>query len=122
MVWASQFRYSPDAVLLVLASHPYDPDDYIRDYGDFVAQGAAVTPIRPAIDRGPASRVSGRRAPAGTDRRICHCTEQPRLARPTVSTLLTAPESCAGARTANVPWTSETDGGYRPTVRAPEHE
>jgi acetyltransferase-like isoleucine patch superfamily enzyme/dTDP-4-dehydrorhamnose 3,5-epimerase-like enzyme len=37
MVWASQFRYSEDAVLLVLASLPYDPDDYIRDYAAFLA-------------------------------------------------------------------------------------
>ena len=37
MVWASQFRYCADAVLLVFASHPYDPDDYIRDYGEFLA-------------------------------------------------------------------------------------
>lgn len=37
MVWATQYRYSPDAVLLVLASHEYDADDYIRDYQDFLA-------------------------------------------------------------------------------------
>jgi UDP-2-acetamido-3-amino-2,3-dideoxy-glucuronate N-acetyltransferase len=37
MVWASQFRHSDDAVLLVLASHVYDPADYIRDYADFLA-------------------------------------------------------------------------------------
>jgi dTDP-4-dehydrorhamnose 3,5-epimerase-like enzyme len=37
MVWASQFNYSADALLLVLASLPYDPDDYIRDYGEFLA-------------------------------------------------------------------------------------
>jgi acetyltransferase-like isoleucine patch superfamily enzyme/dTDP-4-dehydrorhamnose 3,5-epimerase-like enzyme len=37
MVWASQFRYEPDAVLLVLASHPYDANDYIRDYDEFLA-------------------------------------------------------------------------------------
>jgi UDP-2-acetamido-3-amino-2,3-dideoxy-glucuronate N-acetyltransferase len=36
LVWASQFQYDPDAVLLVLASHPYDPDDYVRDYGEFL--------------------------------------------------------------------------------------
>lgn len=36
-VWASQFKYSADAVLLVLASHEYDPLDYIRDYGEFLA-------------------------------------------------------------------------------------
>jgi UDP-2-acetamido-3-amino-2,3-dideoxy-glucuronate N-acetyltransferase len=38
MIWASQFRYTPDAVLLVLASAPYDPADYIRDYGEFLAE------------------------------------------------------------------------------------
>ena len=37
MVWASQFRYSADAVLLVLASHPYRADDYLRDYEDFLS-------------------------------------------------------------------------------------
>lgn len=36
MVWGIQYHYSPDAVLLVFASHYYDPDDYIRDYGEFV--------------------------------------------------------------------------------------
>jgi acetyltransferase-like isoleucine patch superfamily enzyme len=35
-VWAIQYRYSPDALLLVLASHPYDPSDYIRDYDEFL--------------------------------------------------------------------------------------
>lgn len=37
MVWGTQYRYSQDAVLLVLASHPYDPDDYIREYDTFRA-------------------------------------------------------------------------------------
>lgn len=36
LVWASQFRYSADAVLLVLASHEYDDEDYIRNYDDFL--------------------------------------------------------------------------------------
>jgi dTDP-4-dehydrorhamnose 3,5-epimerase-like enzyme len=36
MVWSVQYRYSPDAVLLVFASDPYDPDDYIRDYRLFL--------------------------------------------------------------------------------------
>jgi UDP-2-acetamido-3-amino-2,3-dideoxy-glucuronate N-acetyltransferase len=40
LVWASQFRYSADAVLLVLASHPYDSDDYIRDYEAFLDAAA----------------------------------------------------------------------------------
>jgi acetyltransferase-like isoleucine patch superfamily enzyme/dTDP-4-dehydrorhamnose 3,5-epimerase-like enzyme len=35
MVWAVQYRYSADAALLVFASHPYDPADYVRDYEEF---------------------------------------------------------------------------------------
>lgn len=37
-VWASQYRYDPDAVLLVFASHSYDPDDYIREYDTFLEE------------------------------------------------------------------------------------
>lgn len=37
-VWGTQYRYTKDAVLLVLASHPYDPDDYIRDYDMFLEE------------------------------------------------------------------------------------
>ena len=36
MTWGTQYRYSAEAVLLVLASHPYDPDDYIREYDEFI--------------------------------------------------------------------------------------
>jgi UDP-2-acetamido-3-amino-2,3-dideoxy-glucuronate N-acetyltransferase len=36
MVWGIQYKYSPDAVLMVLASEIYDADDYIRDYDDFL--------------------------------------------------------------------------------------
>ncbi len=35
-IWGTQYRYSKDAALLVFASHPYDADDYIRDYDDWV--------------------------------------------------------------------------------------
>lgn len=35
MVWGSQFHYTPDAVLGVFASEPYDPADYVRDYEEF---------------------------------------------------------------------------------------
>jgi UDP-2-acetamido-3-amino-2,3-dideoxy-glucuronate N-acetyltransferase len=35
MTWGTQYNYSPDAVLLVLASHEYDAADYIRDYESF---------------------------------------------------------------------------------------
>ncbi|MDD2915785.1 MAG: WxcM-like domain-containing protein [Gallionella sp.] len=37
MTWGIQYKYSSDAVLLVFASDYYDPDDYIRDYGEFEA-------------------------------------------------------------------------------------
>lgn len=37
MTWGTQYQYSSDAVLLVLASHLYDPEDYIRCWEDFVA-------------------------------------------------------------------------------------
>lgn len=36
MVWGIQYKYSPDAALLVFASHHYDAADYIRDYGEFL--------------------------------------------------------------------------------------
>ena len=37
MVWGVQYKYSADAVLLVFASEYYDPNDYIRDYSQFLA-------------------------------------------------------------------------------------
>jgi hypothetical protein len=37
MIWAVQYGYSADAMLLVLASDIYDPADYIRDYSEFLA-------------------------------------------------------------------------------------
>jgi UDP-2-acetamido-3-amino-2,3-dideoxy-glucuronate N-acetyltransferase len=36
MIWATQYKYTKDCVLLVLASHEYDPDDYIREYDTFL--------------------------------------------------------------------------------------
>ena len=38
MIWGTQYKYSPGAVLLVYASHRYDPDDYIREYEQFTAR------------------------------------------------------------------------------------
>ena len=35
MVWKDMYDFSPDSVLLVLASEHYDPEEYIRDYGEF---------------------------------------------------------------------------------------
>jgi len=40
LVWATQYRYSADAVLTVLASLPYDAADYIRDYDEFLLVAA----------------------------------------------------------------------------------
>jgi acetyltransferase-like isoleucine patch superfamily enzyme/dTDP-4-dehydrorhamnose 3,5-epimerase-like enzyme len=37
MVWGIQYKYSLDAVLLVLASDVYKAEDYIRDYDEFLA-------------------------------------------------------------------------------------
>ncbi|WCF07868.1 FdtA/QdtA family cupin domain-containing protein [Paenibacillus thiaminolyticus] len=33
--WHEMYDFSPDCILLVLASHLYDPQDYIRDYAKF---------------------------------------------------------------------------------------
>jgi dTDP-4-dehydrorhamnose 3,5-epimerase-like enzyme len=36
-VWRVVYKYTPDAVMLSLCSHVYDPADYIRNYTDFLA-------------------------------------------------------------------------------------
>ncbi|MBK6510569.1 MAG: WxcM-like domain-containing protein [Haliea sp.] len=36
MTWGVQYKYSADAVLLVLASRHYSAADYIRDYDEFL--------------------------------------------------------------------------------------
>ena len=35
-MWREMYDFSTDAVLLVLASQPYDESDYIRDYDEFL--------------------------------------------------------------------------------------
>jgi len=40
MTWGIQYKFSSDAVLMVYASHPYDSDEYIRDYREFVSEKA----------------------------------------------------------------------------------
>ena len=35
MIWSALYHYTPDAVLLVLASHRYSAADYIRNYDEF---------------------------------------------------------------------------------------
>ncbi len=36
MVWATQYKFTRDAVLLVLASEYYDAQEYIRDYDEYL--------------------------------------------------------------------------------------
>ena len=43
-IWASEINFSSGAICLVLASHEYDPGDYIRDYEEFLV-------YRKTIDR-----------------------------------------------------------------------
>lgn len=38
MVWKDMYDFSEDSVLLVLASTKYDPNEYIRDYEEFVRE------------------------------------------------------------------------------------
>lgn len=35
LAWKDMFDFSPDSVLLVLASEHYDPNEYIRDFAEF---------------------------------------------------------------------------------------
>lgn len=35
-VWGIQYKFLPETALLVFASHPYEPGDYIRDYSEFL--------------------------------------------------------------------------------------
>lgn len=46
MVWAQEHQHSPDSVLMVLASRPYEVEDYIRDYRQFLStlkEGIQIT-------------------------------------------------------------------------------
>lgn len=45
MIWGTQYRYSPDAVLLVFASRKYEANDYLRTYDEFLAEKAALQRI-----------------------------------------------------------------------------
>lgn len=36
-IWAAEQGFSSGAICLVLASHKYDENDYIRNYGEFLA-------------------------------------------------------------------------------------
>ena len=36
MIWSMQFGHTNGAVLLVMASDPYDRSDYVSDYAEFI--------------------------------------------------------------------------------------
>lgn len=38
MLWKEMYDFSSDAVLLVLSSCPYNSDEYIRNFNDFVKE------------------------------------------------------------------------------------
>ena len=42
MLWKEMFDFSTDSVLLCLASEHYDPDEYIRDYREYVEQANGI--------------------------------------------------------------------------------
>lgn len=41
MVWKEMYNFSPDSVLMCLASEHYDESEYIRDYEEFVKETRA---------------------------------------------------------------------------------
>ena len=36
MLWKDMYDFSPDSILLVLASRHYDGNEYIRDYDEYI--------------------------------------------------------------------------------------
>ena len=42
-IWATQRQFSRDGVLMVLASEVYDPDEYIKDYDEFLRLSHTLT-------------------------------------------------------------------------------
>jgi UDP-2-acetamido-3-amino-2,3-dideoxy-glucuronate N-acetyltransferase len=65
MVWATQYKYTEDAMLLVLASHKYDPADYIRSYDDFAKALPSPSPAESFV-LSPSRRVSRLKESAST--------------------------------------------------------
>jgi len=39
-IWRILYRFTPDAIMLAFAFHPYEPSDYIRYYNEFLALAA----------------------------------------------------------------------------------
>ncbi len=49
MVWGTQYKYTKDALLLVFASRPYEPEDYIREYDQFLAERKSYNTRRASL-------------------------------------------------------------------------
>lgn len=43
MIWSRLDNFLPNSVCLILASHPYSPEDYITNYSDFVRENIGET-------------------------------------------------------------------------------
>jgi hypothetical protein len=61
LTWGAQYNYSPDAVLVVLASDPYDAADYIEEYSEFLKlvksgarDGGRTSPVAEPVSNFPA--------------------------------------------------------------------
>ena len=42
MIWGTQYKHTPDAMLLAIASSHYDHSDYIMDYDEFLTQQSEI--------------------------------------------------------------------------------
>lgn len=47
MVWAVEHQHSWDSTLMVFASEHYEPDDYIRDYTEFLRLAGVTRDVKP---------------------------------------------------------------------------
>jgi UDP-2-acetamido-3-amino-2,3-dideoxy-glucuronate N-acetyltransferase len=63
MVWAAEFGHTPESSLMVFASHHYDPEDYIRDYAQFLHLKQCATPTTASPDNVCRTICSGRHGP-----------------------------------------------------------
>ena len=50
LMWREMFDFSPDAILMVMASELYDESDYIRDYNTFLEYAAGRMDTVPSIE------------------------------------------------------------------------
>lgn len=50
MIWKDMYQFSPDSILLVLASRHYDSREYIRDYQEYLGELAKIKKQGEGID------------------------------------------------------------------------